>query len=250
MKRLFVLAALLSILVACAVANATPSYTGATGGIALPDVKTTPAGQLDVALDYQRQRFDIADEPWTARATYGVGTNSELGIKYAWQQGVNSPSLDNWGVNYKYVLPVKLLELDIAVGGTYAKYADLGTNQGQIYVVGGANVWQSYENDISLDVNLGINWTKFGTTGSDIERFRAFTVLDYKFRDTLHMVGEYQTEAKMDSNPLSSIGIRYAMDENFSWQFGFTNAFRGVTGGDTHGWFLGANYRFDRYTEK
>jgi len=251
MKRLLVLAALLAIIVACAaVANATPTLSGATGGVALPDVKTTPTGVLDLSLTYQRQELDTAEEATHATATYGLSSNAELGLKYTWQAGNGTTGLNNWGANLKYAMPIKFMDLDIAAGMNYAKYKDLGTNQFQAYVVGGANVWQSYDGDKTLDFNIGLNWTKFETTGSDIQRFRAFTVLDYGFRNNLHMVGEFQSEAKMDSDPLSSLAIRYNMDENLSWQFGITNAFRGVTGGDEHNWFLGANYSLSQFHEK
>jgi|GEM_PF-6204252 len=251
MKRLLVLAALLAIIVACAVvAHATPTLTGATGGVSLPDVKTTPTGVLDIGLNYQRQKLANADEATNASATYGLSSNAEMGIKYTRQAGINTPGLDNWGANLKYVLPIKFMDLDIASGVNYAKYKDLASNQFQAYVVGGANVWQSYNGDRTLDFNIGVNWTKFETTGPDIKRFRGFTVVDYGFRSNLHMVGEYQTEAKMDSDPLTSLVVRYNMDENLSWQFGITNAFRGVTGGSEHNWFLGASYALSQFHEK
>lgn len=250
LRRLLVLAALLGLLAACAVAYATPSYTGATGGIALPDAKTTPMGNLDLALDFQNQKLGDAEEATTVRASFGLSTNAEVGVKYAWQQGIDNPDLDNWGISAKYVLPMKLIDLDVAVGGNYAKYSDLDTKQVQLYAVGGTNVWQSYENDRSVDVNIGINWTKFETVGGDINRLRMFGVADYRFRDTLHLIGELQTKSKLDSEALSSLALRYAMDENLSLQFGVTNAFRGVAGANVHNWFLGANYRFSSFSEK
>lgn len=256
MKKVLILAALLAMVaLGAVVANATPTFTGPTGGVSLPDVNVTPTGTLDVALDYHRQDLDNADEATNLRFTYGLSDKSEVGIKYSWQagkslgEGFTSSGLNNWGVSAKYKLPVTYIDLDFAAGVQYAKYKDLSTEQTQLYVVGGTRVWESYDAVQTLDFNVGINWIKFDVSGSDTDKFHAFTVLKYGFNPSLHLVGEYQTEADPDTDALSSLALRYQMDENLSWQFGVTNSFRGVTGAGQHNWFIGANYNFTSFAE-
>lgn len=256
MKKVFIYAALLAMLAICAVAaSASPSFMGATGGVSLPDVNVTPTNTADAALDYHRQDLENADQATNFRLNYGLSDKSEIGFAYTWQSGANydegysSVGLNNWSVNAKYVLPFRWNDLETAVGAQYAKYKDLSTEQTMLYAVAGGRVWESYGSNKALDFNLGVSWIKFDVDEGKSDKFHAFTVAKYRFNPSMQLVGEFQTKAGPDRDPLTSIALRYKMDDSLTWQTGITNSFRRVTGGGHHDWFIGASYSFKGFVE-
>lgn len=231
MKKMFVLGMAAAALAIATAAYAYPTLTGPTGGATLPNAAVVPAGQLQLAADWVNTDPDAA---FPIRATYGLGSNFELGAAYIVQSDANT-----WDINAKYATALKVLDFSWALGAQYLTSNDTDMKATQVYFVGSRPFDLS---GMTLNGTVGVNWTKI-SDGIDEDAIRLFGGLDTTFANGLNLGAELQSKNEdIESDMMWSVVARYPFTPNLAGQVGITNG--PIFGSGDSNVFVGATYAF------
>jgi len=237
MKTLLLLGIALALISA---AQAYPTLTGPTGLATLPTAAIAATGQLQVAADYFNAE-EWEGTVYPVRLLYGVNDSLEIGAAY-W---LNSDQSNAWGVNAKYLLPIKLADMPWAVGASYLNFPDWSETFTQVYFVGSKAFTEASAGMPGFNGTIGVNWTQddwdFGTD----DAIRLYAGLEAIFANNLSVAGEFQTKNEdVDDNAIWSLVARYPFTPVLTGQVGVTNAFGPFGWFDDSHVFAGASYAF------
>ncbi len=227
-------------------AFAYPSLLGPTGSVNLPVAAVVPTGETQVAADFFADNTGRAGDALVLRALNGVAPNWEVGAGYTFQNGPLDTDWNLWTVNAKYMTPYRPAGADLAVGALYATTPDTDEKATQVYLVATKLLAEGDESRPAVRASLGVNWTKWdaGVLGSD-SAFRPYVTVDLGFASKLDVTAEYQFKSSdLETDPISSIAVRYPFTPELAGEVGFSNALNGLMGQDEHSVFAGVRYTF------
>jgi len=254
-----------------------PSLNGASGLVSLPTAETTPAGMVDLAVDYQK----VGDTRiWPMRATLGVGENAEVWFGYtrisANEEAAGeevegfgiSPMMRTggiviigggdsggtgidraWNVGGKYLLPSKSESgVKLAVGGSTGKLEngeDLELSTA-FFVASQKISLKPGRLPLETKAHLGLLWAKVGSP-IDNTTLEPFAGLEFIEKKGASLGLEYRLKDNdLDEKAPFSAVVRYPLggvERPVMLEVGFTNAAVAGLGGADSRVFVGLGYR-------
>lgn len=212
-------------------ARAALSVGGPTGLVLMPNAVVVPTGTIQVAADY----INTDDFVFPVRVGYGLMEGLEVGASYSF---VDAEDTYAFGANAKYILPLKPAEaLDLAAGAIYSmgKVADYDISSLGFY---GVASYATMVESLNVRGSGGIRWERGELEDNSETGFRFFIGLDLGIREDIAVVAEFESKsADLETDSLTSIGIRYTLMESLTLQAGLSNLHR-----NDHEFFFGAQY--------
>ncbi len=242
--RVFSFFGLLALLATAACAL--PTLQGPTGLATIPTADVADIKAVDIALDYLNTNHAASGDALPLRAEVNLCENYEAGL--AVTPLVNHSTVN---VNAKWLSPIALADLRLALGGQVAfgrKYAGVSTQFFDVYLVG-TREFVVIPEKFNITPTLGLDLLKAKGTlvngaAYDGTAFRPFAGLKFqcmKLNNTSFNV-DYTPKSTKIGQPkaLVSYLFRVPVTDRFTAELGLTNLYA-VTKTRP---FLGVNYRF------
>ncbi|MHB9132973.1 MAG: hypothetical protein ACYDBB_18050 [Armatimonadota bacterium] len=236
MKQMWTLGVAALVLALAGTAFAYPTLTGPTGLTIIPTGYIGNSG-FTVAGDYQKFESGFGVP---VRATIGLGNTWEVGALYDFLD--EDTGLDRaFGANTKFRIG-RFLGGDGAIGAQFIRVEsvfDFETDFEQAYFAWSGNFGSA--ETINFGITWGVNWTRISPDIGDSEdAFRLFAGAEVAILRSFTLLAEYQTDEEDlgETDPITSVALRYCTGQNWAAQVGITNAFQ-LIGTDDHDWFAG-----------
>ncbi|MHB9131207.1 MAG: hypothetical protein ACYDBB_08980 [Armatimonadota bacterium] len=210
-------------------AQAYPNLNATTGLLAIPTASVVEYGDFIGAADM----LFHDDTTINGRVIFGLTDRLEIGA------GVIAGEDTAIGINAKYALPGNVAGFTPAIGLTVitGDAVDDGT---QVYFVGTRAFTAKQQGAGSVIGTVGINFTNIDTASA----FRPFAGAQFRIGNRTEIAGEYVLATGDFSRSIHSLFIRHSMNDRWSAQAGYTNAF-GFTGSTDNNLFLGTAYSWE-----
>ena len=236
------------------VAHAYPTLVGPTGAGNLPTAAVAPAGQLDIAADFDNTKNSGLGikNAYPVRVLYGITRDWEIGGGYRFNK-VNDVDANTWNANVKYIVPLSLAGFTWSLGGLYARTqqtalpftATKDITGEQAYIVGDYTF--PLGKSTTLTGTVGVNWTRIDTGANKASQFRYYGAANLGLTKQISLVADVQSKNTSlgDATSLFSAALRYAPSSTISGEAGISNgALNGLLAEPRGRFFAGVNFTF------